>query len=427
VEASADGRRKKKRQRASSTPQQTKGPPKQKGLLRTVIAIKERKKGEITMMHRQASKTDDDRNRPTVHLNPTPQPNGQLEAVRRVDCTKQQQRRRCSNAMSSDHDEQDSAVMALLSRIDAKRLWEPSLMRRCFEVIIPLRRLCAAFGRQTRESSWDNCSAWARAVRDHVDFVNVCGALQAAVKGIPRGGPLAPMFVAHCGCARPWCSGRPCDAGWMRPIDSCAYNRLLAWQWAEHDIADLDHQFVFGGFFERELVQCTEADIGRGPLAQDARHRGYSTGGDHERANAEQKTVQKTRGSDARAIEGGTALQKRPSWVDGCCSDDDKDSAYAYDNDGRITAHASASDTMKDAPLLLSCGPRCTVAIGDSDVYAGALATLQQRRLDDMPHPTVDVIQGYAARDAEGIERWMSIVGDPFIVRVRLPSVDASL
>ncbi|AJF96933.1 hypothetical protein TW95_gp0199 [Pandoravirus inopinatum] len=324
----------------------------------------------------------------------------------------------------------ENQVATLIARVDPGRLRQATLLGRCFEVLVPVERLCVAFARQTREAPWSDCSPLAEALRAHMGFADASKALQAAVARVPLGGTDTPAYVACCGCSRPWCSGRPCATGWMRPVDPRACRRLLAWQWAEHGVRGLNPDAAFGGFYERELVQCVEPDAGH-RLAS-CRRRRDAADDPPIAATASKRhcrrvpSLQAGAGTDANtdnADTGGKLAHDHNAYgdmIDGTVGLDGTD----YDNDGGGDSHPLLQEHIH-GPLLLSCGPRCVITIRDAAVYAGALGASCRRGLDEMVHPSQAALRGRVASGTGAVERWVRVVGDAFIVRVHLPAHDA--
>ncbi|AVK75456.1 hypothetical protein pqer_cds_1034 [Pandoravirus quercus] len=324
----------------------------------------------------------------------------------------------------------EDQVAALIARVDPARLRQATLLGRCFEVLVPVERLCAAFARQTREAPWSDCSPLAEALRVNMGFADASKALQAAVARVPLGGTDAPAYVACCGCSRPWCSGRPCATGWMRPIDPRAYRRLLAWQWAEHGVRGLNPDAAFGGFYARELVQCVEPDAGH-RLAS-CRRRRDAIDDPPIAATASKRhcrrvpSLQAGAGTDANTDNADTDDKlahnhsAHEDVINGTVGLDGTD----YDNDDGGDPHPLLQEHIH-GPLLLSCGPRCVITIRDAAVYAGALGASCRRGLDEMAHPSQAALRGRVASGTGAVERWVRVAGDAFIVRVHLPASDA--
>ncbi|AGO83163.1 hypothetical protein pdul_cds_922 [Pandoravirus dulcis] len=309
----------------------------------------------------------------------------------------------------------EDQVAALIARVDPGRLRRATLLGRCFEVLVPVGRLCAAFARAAPEAPWSDWSPLAEALRAHTNFADAARALQYAVARVPHGGALPPAFVACCGCNRPWCAGRPCAAGWMRPIDQRAYRRLLAWQWAEHGVSGLNTGAVFGGFYARELIQCVEPDAGHRLTSC---RRWHGPAGDRDAKRPCRRVS---------PVDGGAAgTGPEPTVADGAAVDIIAAVADRRQRRDAIDRARGDSDEHTRGPLLLSCGPRCVITIRDSAVYASALAAACRRDLDDMPHPSQPALRGRVALGTGAVERWVRVAGDAFIVRVHLPSTEAA-
>nr|UMO78325.1 hypothetical protein [Pandoravirus belohorizontensis] len=322
------------------------------------------------------------------------------------------------------HAVDEDQVAALIARVDPGRLRRATLLGRCFEVLVPVARLCVAFARAAPEAPWSDRSPLADALRAHTNFADAASALQDVVARVPHGGAPPPAFVACCGCGRPWCAGRPCAAGWMRPVDQRAYRRLLAWQWAEHGVSGLNADAVFGGFYARELIQCVEPDAGHRLTSRRRRH---NPAGDHDAKRPCRRV------SPGGAGAAGTGTE--PTAARGAIAndpEDDGDRRQRRDAIDRAVACIGRDRARDDpdeharGPLLLSCGPRCVITIRDSAVYASALAAACRRDLDDMPHPWQPALRGRVALGTGAVERWVRVAGDAFIVRVHLPSTGAA-
>ncbi|BCU02962.1 hypothetical protein [Pandoravirus japonicus] len=309
----------------------------------------------------------------------------------------------------------EDQVAALIARVDPGRLRRATLLGRCFEVLVPVGRLCAAFARAAPEAPWSDWSPLAEALRAHTNFADATRALQDVVARMPMGDAPAPAFVACCGCSRPWCAGRPCPTGWMRPIDQRAYRRLLAWQWAEHGVSGLNAGAVFGGFYARELTQCVEPDAGHRLTSCRRRH---DPAGDRD-AKRPCRRVSPV-GADATTAAIGPEPIRDGDTVHGPY---DGGRHQRRDEIGRVRGDPGEHTR---GPLLLSCGPRCVITIRDSAVYASALAAACRRDLDDMPHPSQPALRGRVALGTGAVERWVRVAGDAFIVRVHLPSTEAA-
>ncbi|AGO85479.1 hypothetical protein psal_cds_1191 [Pandoravirus salinus] len=323
---------------------------------------------------------------------------------------------RKDRAIEEDH------VAVLIARVDPGRLCGATLLGRCFDVLVPVGRLCAAFARQSHDAPWSDCSPLAKALRVHMNFSDVSKALQAVVARVPSGGTDAPAFVACCGCSRPWCSGRPCATGWMRAIGQRAYRRLLAWQWAEHGVAGLNCDVAFGGFYARELIQCVEPDAGH--RLGSCRRRCDVTD-DHGAAAvgaAKRHCRRAPPGlcTNAETGAGAGADLARGHGAHGGAIDD----AAKLDGTGHSDADAHPSRERVCGPLLLSCGPRCVITIRDAAVYAGALGASARPGLDEIAHPSQAALRVRVAPGTGAVERWVRVADDAFIVRVHLPARD---
>lgn len=323
-------------------------------------------------------------------------------------------------------DRDEDQVAALIAHVDPSRLRGATLLGRCFEVLVPAGRLCAAFARTAIEAPWSDRSPLAEALRAHTDFADADRVLQAAVARVPLGGAPAPPFVACCGCSRPWCAGRPCAIGWMRPVDPIACRRLLAWQWAEHGVSGLNADAAFGGFYARELIQCVEPDAGH-RLASCRRRR--DPAGDH---SAKRHC---RRAPTANAVAAATDIEPGADAAGGLVRDDGHQHRDVIGRTvtlphGVGSVHDRGNSDVRDertrGPLLLSCGPRCVITIRDTAVYASALGAACRRDLDDMPHPSQPALRGRVALGTSAVERWVRVAGDAFIVRVHLPSTEAA-
>lgn len=320
----------------------------------------------------------------------------------------------CETHKRGDRAVDEDQVAALIARVDPGRLRRATLLGRCFEVLVPVGRLCAAFARAAPEAPWNDRSLLADALRTHTNFADAARALQDVVARVPHGGAPPPAFVACCGCSRPWCAGRPCAAGWMRPVDQRAYRRLLAWQWAEHGVSGLNASAVFGGFYARELTQCVEPDAGHRLTSRRRRH---DPAGDRD-----------AKGPCRRVSsgDGAAGTDSEPTTARGGTANDLDDGDGRRQRRGAIERARGDSDEHARGPLLLSCGPRCVITIRDAAVYASALAAVCRRDLDDMPHPSQPALRGGVALGTGAVERWVRVAGDAFIVRVHLPSTEAA-
>jgi hypothetical protein len=166
-------------------------------------------------------------------------------------------------------------LAALLGCIDGARARDrTSLLRRCIEVAVPPERVWRAFARRARFDPWIDATPLGAALRDIFAFAQVDASLQAAGARPERHRP--PGYVACCGCARPWCRGKPCATGWVRPLDERERLRMAAWRWAERE-----RRLHFGGFYEQELARCTEPDAGNMvPYGGEGERRLIAYGGD---------------------------------------------------------------------------------------------------------------------------------------------------
>nr|UDO47066.1 hypothetical protein [Pandoravirus massiliensis] len=352
------------------------------------------------------------------------------------------------NSDGQDGDGASGQQLALLvACIDRHRLCaDDTLLGACFRHLVAPARLCVAFARPDRGAPWTDRSPLGEALRTHLNFSDACRALQKTVAHALLGGPPPLPFVACCGCARPWCAARPCATGWMLPISERARNRLAAWQWGETIHPDMSpFGASFGGFFTRELVQCTTADLGCRlmpcprrrrspvdaalqshpcePLQKRSRANGdnATNADDAEAARTPEPQHGPMRPEPRRAFGG----DDRPCRADDGCGDDGDNVGGANDNDGD---QGDARDTIKggepDVPMVMSCGPRGVIAIRDGGMYVAAVTASRRRDLVEHVHPS---IPGIRARDSRrdsggGARRWVRVAGDAFIVRVHAPA-----
>lgn len=319
----------------------------------------------------------------------------------------------------------------LVACIDRRRLCaDDTLLGMCFRRLVTPERLCASFARSDRGALWTDTSHLGEALRAHLNFSDACNALQQSVARSLSGGPPPLSFVACCGCARPWCTERPCAAGWMLPITERARNRLAAWQWAVTiDPTGSSSDAAFGGFFTRELAQCTTADLGCRLMPCRRRRRSPAAGVVHLHLD-EQPLPKRPRNNpetavdidDADAIESRKHQNTRePAGFEGCEFSGDGD-----DTQQQQGSHDTVGGRELDAPMVMSCGPRGVIAIRDRGMYVAAIATSRRRDLVDRVHPSIPEIRARASRrDNGGARRWVRVTGDAFIVRVCAPASQA--
>ena len=263
--------------------------------------------------------------------------------------------------------EGDVALATLIEGVSVARLRRGGLMRRCLDALVTPARLCRAFERTQRDAPWADSTMLGVALRGAIPFADADAALQRYMGATPPHAE-GPSHVAHCGCVRARCPGRPCASGWMRRIGRRARLRLVAWRWIESHAVHYDG---FRGFYERELCQCAASDIGtryRGP------HEGRRAG----------------------------AAASHPT-EDGAPRQDDR--------------RRSAGPNV-DEPMVLSCTASHVLSMCDARFYEAAV---REARASSPPiaHPTEGAIRGHTKERASGlVERWAMVDGDAFVVRV---------
>lgn len=315
----------------------------------------------------------------------------------------------------------------LVTCIDRHRLCaDNTLLGMCFRRLVAPERLCAAFARSDRSAPWTDQSSLGGVLRAHLDFSDVCNALQKTVSHALSGGPPPLSFVACCGCARPWCTERPCATGWMLPITERARNRLAAWQWAETIHPDASpSDTAFGGFFARELIQCTTADLGY-RLMPCSRHRRRAPDAGFAQSHVSEPLPKRPRGDPGIAGD-ANALDDRETH-DRKNTHGPVDSEHGFgggydDGDGKQqTSRDTIGDREPDVPMVMSCGPRGVIAIRDGGMYVAAVATSRRHDLTERVHPSIPTIRARdSRRDSGGTRRWVRVTGDAYIVRAYAP------
>lgn len=314
----------------------------------------------------------------------------------------------------------------LVSCIDRRRLCaDNTLLGMCFRRLVSPERLCAAFARSDRGAPWTDQSSLGEVLRAHLNFGDACNVLQKTAARALSGGPAPLSFVACCGCTRPWCTERPCATGWMLPITERARNRLAAWQWAETIRPDAPpSETAFGGFFARELVQCTTADLGY-RLMPCSRRRQRAPGADVVQSQVnEQPLPKRSRGNPDDADDTGD-LDNRETYDHHQNSHEPADLQYKLgDDDGtQQEPHNTVGGREPDTPMVMSCGPRGVIAIRDGGMYVAAVATSRRHDLAERVHPSIPVIRARdSQRDGGCARRWVRVTGDAYIVRVYAPA-----
>ncbi|AVK76461.1 hypothetical protein pneo_cds_854 [Pandoravirus neocaledonia] len=347
-----------------------------------------------------------------------------------------------------DGDAACQRLALLVACIDRHRLCaDDTLLGACFRRLVAPERLCAAFARPACGAPWTDQTPLGDVLRTHLNFADACDALQRSTARSLSGGPPPISFVACCGCTRPWCAGRPCARGWMLPITERARNRLAAWQWAETiEPGAASSDTAFGGFYTRELVQCTTADLGyrlmpcsqrrtRSPVV-DGASQSHALVRPRKRSRDAFDAAVSTEHMAIDADEVASDINEHNA-VDGVCDDhNDNDNERDGCKTNKKIACKRDRDTQRgpcdtvdgkepDVPLVLSCSARGVIGIRDHGMYVAAVITSRRHEFVDRVHPSIPRI--YARdnqREGASARRLVRVTGDAFIVRV---SVSAPL